>query len=188
MIVSIKRLARGKNKISFVGLDQAGKTCLLKRLMDPNSRLDVDEPPTLGHETTVLFLPMSTKEEKERNKANHRFIVYDLGGQSKFRHLWMEKVKTSAIIIFVVDCTRHDRFNEARKEFEQNVMPALTSQPILLVATKQDLPNGLSANEIVSQVIPEEIRNKHKVNTVDASAKTGLGLDLIETWLLARLR
>ncbi len=186
--MSIKRFTRGATRIAFVGLDQAGKTCLLKRLMEPSKPLNLEEPPTLGHETTVLFLPMSPGRALESQESRHRFIVYDLGGQAKFRRQWAEKIKQARLVIFVVDCSDHDRFKEARMEFERHVLPALSSHSLLFVATKQDLSNAMSAEEILPHVLTDEVRNKFKISTVDASAKTGLGLDLIETWLLARMK
>jgi small GTP-binding protein len=93
----------------LIGLDNAGKTTILSRLIDPE-HLNTDITPTIGFQ----------KQKFTRNDIT--FEVLDMSGESKYRDLWKSNATTTSKddrisgIIFVVDSTNKMRLNVARSE------------------------------------------------------------------------
>jgi small GTP-binding protein len=87
----------------MVGLDAAGKTTILYKLMLGEV---VTAIPTIGFN-------VETVEYK-----NIKFTVWDVGGQDTIRPLWVHYYQNTDAIIFVVDSqdTRADRIQEAHDE------------------------------------------------------------------------
>lgn len=91
-------------KILVLGLDQAGKTSLLNRLIYGN-HLE-DQEPTLG--VNIVEIPLSETE----------FLVYDCGGQKHARNTWFTALPAPHALIFVIDLTEDESRNEeAKREF-----------------------------------------------------------------------
>ena len=91
------------------------------------------------------------------------FNIWDVGGQDKTRPLWRSYTRCTDAIIFVVDSSCEDRFEEARLELLK--IAKLTERyavPILLLANKQDLPQAQVRSakyykKYFSQIIPTNI-------------------------------
>ena len=86
----------GPKKISFFGLDNAGKTAIIKTLqLNPNIQEITNLAPTKGIDR-INF-----------NEFNTNYMIYDMGGQEKYR---LEYIKGAeryfiniSLIIFVID-------------------------------------------------------------------------------------
>ncbi|VDN59856.1 unnamed protein product [Dracunculus medinensis] len=106
------------------------------------------------------------------------FTIWDIGGQEKLRPLWRTYIRQADAVIFVVDSSDHERFEEARIEFANLVqMPDFPRNvPIILLANKQDLPDAHSRNDI-QQLIISEFTSKILSHILPCCAITGEGLD-----------
>ncbi|MFX0095549.1 MAG: ADP-ribosylation factor-like protein, partial [Candidatus Hodarchaeota archaeon] len=150
--------------ISWFGLEQAGKTTILRRLQNGTFN-----PPIFQ---TIGFNTYSIKIEGQN------FFCWDTSGQ------WMSNqqylpcfLKDIQGIVFVVDSAAPERFVDI-KEFWDTILSAPEIQPdtpILILANKQDLSIAVPIEKI-----REELQLNvytRKVLIFPVSAKTGLNLD-----------
>ena len=83
-------------------------------------------------------------------------VFWDLGGQSKMRSIWERYYNSADAVVFVVDSTDRIRLNEAKREVEGVIQhDVLQRVPIIIFANKQDLPQPMSANEVLSNLLGE---------------------------------
>merc|ERR1712100_810381 len=88
-------------RILMLGLDNAGKTTILKKLSDE----DISHVmPTQGFNIKSLLT--------EGFKLN----VWDIGGQKTIRPYWRNYFDNTDILIYVVDCADRRRVEEAQDE------------------------------------------------------------------------
>jgi len=123
---------------AMIGLDLSGKTTVLYR-MKFNQYMNTA--------TTIGF-----NCEKVRLSNNKNYMIWDVGGQDKLRPLWRSYTRATDGIIFVVDSSKTDRFEEAKLELQKIYKSCQTSKsspaPILILANKQDLPGANDAASI----------------------------------------
>ncbi len=108
------------------------------------------------------------------------FSIWDVGGQEKLRPLWRSYIRRTDAIVFVVDSTDVDRFEEAKLELVNLMrlaeLPATV--PILLIANKQDLPTASTETQVETAVGLRDIAGtQHPCRTMPACAVTGEGLE-----------
>lgn len=89
-------------KIITVGLDNAGKTTIVYRLVLND---------------VVATIPTVGSNVEELVYKNLKFLVWDLGGQTVFRDTWSTYYTNTHAIIFVVDSTDRERISCAKDEF-----------------------------------------------------------------------
>ena len=83
-------------EIAIVGLQNAGKTTLVKAMTD--GVFEEDTIPTIG------FNRHEFKKGTQRvNAGKVSMKLWDLGGQTRFRESWEKFCRDSDVIIFVVD-------------------------------------------------------------------------------------
>eukprot|EP01089_Gocevia_fonbrunei_P008933 TRINITY_DN20771_c0_g1_i1.p1 TRINITY_DN20771_c0_g1~~TRINITY_DN20771_c0_g1_i1.p1 ORF type:complete len:196 (-),score=28.54 TRINITY_DN20771_c0_g1_i1:61-648(-) len=127
-----------KKQIRFVimvGLDGAGKTMSLYNLK-------------LG-DSTVAILPTIGFNIEEIHHNKSKYIVWDVGGQCKYRRLWRSYFDKVDGIVFVVDSTDAARFPLARKELDTLLVDKeLAGVTLLVLANKQDVPNAVPPYEV----------------------------------------
>ena len=153
--------------IVMIGLDSAGKTTVLYRLKFDQY---VNTVPTIGFNC-----------EKVRGTLGRTrgltFLVWDVGGQEKIRPLWRPYTRATDGIIFVVDSTDEDRFEEVRLELHRIMRtPDNAGVPILVIANKQDLPAAKAPLELEKILGLGELSQLWHLEPV--CAVTGEGLDL----------
>ncbi|KAL9646421.1 hypothetical protein ABK040_006419 [Willaertia magna] len=157
--------------ILMVGLANSGKTTLLNVISDnePGETL-----PTVG----VNF--------RKVKKGNITMKVADLGGQERFRNLWVEHTKTCDVVIFVVDGADVDKVPESKKELHKLLEnKTLDGKPVLIILNKIDLERRFTKDEIVKHMNLDYIdqkRNPWCVLPISALHKTNI-TDVID-WLL----
>jgi len=123
---------------AMIGLDLSGKTTVLYR-MKFNQYMNTA--------TTIGF----NCEKVRLNNKN--YMIWDVGGQDKLRPLWRSYTRATDGIIFVVDSSKGERFEEAKLELQKiykscqttGVKSGQGAAPILVLANKQDLPNAADA-------------------------------------------
>jgi len=127
-------LYKKSGKILFLGLDNAGKTTLLRRLKDDRM---VQHDPTVHAHAEELTL------------GNVKFRAYDLGGHETVRKTWKTYFPTVDGIIYMVDAADRDRFEESKKELDLLMeTPELAKVPIVILGNKIDKKDAASEDEI----------------------------------------
>ena len=113
-----------------MGLDNAGKTTLLRRMKD--NEIGIYEPTFHPNYDNLVV-------------GNVQFHTFDLGGHESSRQLWRNYWENIDGIVFLVDAVDSKRFNEAKKELH-NILKEdkLEDTPILILGNKIDLPRAVS--------------------------------------------
>lgn len=172
MLRSIRNRAKRENmpRILILGLDNAGKTTILKKLSDEDPTQN--EGPTQGFNLKTLNL--GGKDAK----------IADLGGQRTFREYWQDYYDNTDCLIFVVDSTDKRRLEEAQSTFEE-VTSTLVKVPILVFANKQDLATAQTPAAIAEALRLADTTTR-AWHIQGCSAKTGDGLNDGVTWLMGQ--
>ncbi|KAJ7708246.1 ADP-ribosylation factor family-domain-containing protein [Mycena rosella] len=134
-------------KVTLLGLDNAGKTTLLYKLKLGKVVATI---PTAGFNVETIQV---------RSKGG-RFVkvdCWDASGCHRFPASFMKAYTSdSDALVWLVDSCDRERIAQSVEELRQNIdilvtdatNPGQTSIPVLIVATKQDLPNLMSIDEI----------------------------------------
>ncbi|XP_025831430.1 ADP-ribosylation factor-like protein 2 [Agrilus planipennis] len=121
-------------RILMLGLDNAGKTTILKRFN--GEKIDTISP-TLGFNIKTL------------EHRGYTLNIWDVGGQKSIRSYWRNYFECTDGLIWVVDSADRHRLEDCRVELHQLLQEERLSGATLLVfANKLDLPGALSAEEL----------------------------------------
>lgn len=163
------RIKRDKEpRILILGLDNAGKTTILKKL--------IDEDPTQNEGPTQGFNMKSLSLEGRQAK------LCDLGGQRALRDFWTDYYEACDCLMYVVDASDARRVEEAHVTFA-DVVANVPNVPILVFANKQDLATAKPPAVIAEVLQLIEIRDR-KWQIQGCSAKTGEGLAEGMSWIM----
>ena len=112
-------------RILMVGLDNAGKTTILRRFNGE----DVNTiAPTLGFNIKTLEF------------RGYKLNVWDVGGQKTIRSYWRNYFEQTDAIVWVVDSADKRRLEVCRDELHQLLdQEKLAGATLLIFANKQDL-------------------------------------------------
>ena len=135
-------------RILMLGLDAAGKTTILYKLMLGEA---VSTVPTIGFN-------VETVEYK-----NISFVVWDVGGQDTIRPLWKHYFQNTDALIFVVDAASREpaRIFDAREELHRLLAEdELRDAALLIFANKQDLPKAMTAAEITEKLGLQDLHRR----------------------------
>ena len=148
-------------KILVLGLDNAGKTTLLKYLASETP--STMEEPTKGFNVKTI--------QKEGFKLN----VWDIGGQQAIREYWSNYFEKTDGLVFVVDSSDDGRLEETTSVFKDLLNePKLAKVPFLIFANKQDIQDALQPNEIMDKMELSTIVNrKWSINACVATTGAG---------------
>ncbi|KAF6209134.1 hypothetical protein GE061_014878 [Apolygus lucorum] len=137
----LRRLKSSPDKelrILLLGLDNAGKTTLLKKLASED----------INHVTPTQGFNIKTVQS-EGFKLN----VWDIGGQKKIRPYWKNYFENTDVLIYVVDSADRKRLEETSFELTELLMEdKLRDVPLLVLANKQDLLHSAPASEIAQSM------------------------------------
>ena len=121
-------------KLIFLGLDNAGKTTLLRFLRD--GRITMNEPTIHPNQEDLII-------------GNIKFTTHDLGGHDSARALWKTYFTAVDGIVFIVDALDRDRFPESKRELDALMTDdSLADVPILVLGNKIDVPQAASEEEL----------------------------------------
>ncbi|MHA1220512.1 MAG: ADP-ribosylation factor family protein [Candidatus Heimdallarchaeota archaeon] len=157
-----------KVNIAMCGLDNAGKTSILNFLKKG--------------EFGETIATMGVNHEKFK-LGKLSMSVMDLGGQEVFRYFWPTYMERADILIYVIDSSDIERLPLAKEIFLKAINTYCNPNiPILVLATKQDLPNICSLAYIIHlfQLTNMFDRTIHLQKT---SALTGLGIYEAFQWI-----
>ncbi|MFW9992734.1 MAG: ADP-ribosylation factor family protein [Candidatus Odinarchaeota archaeon] len=174
----LRELRAKKNltvKVSWIGLDHAGKTTLIKLIS--SGRFDGSTRRTLGMNV------------EEFQSGGIRFVVWDIGGHATFRDaLWSSYIMGSMGLVYVIDTADPARFPEAKDELWKHVIGnhLVEKIPILILANKQDLPGARSAGQVARALDLYKV-TAHSYAIMPTSAKTSFNVEEALEWLRQRI-
>eukprot|EP00656_Telonema_subtile_P043329 TRINITY_DN49703_c0_g1_i1.p1 TRINITY_DN49703_c0_g1~~TRINITY_DN49703_c0_g1_i1.p1 ORF type:complete len:180 (-),score=62.98 TRINITY_DN49703_c0_g1_i1:232-771(-) len=157
-----------ESRILMLGLDNAGKTTILKKL----SEEDISEvTPTQGFNIKSLL------------SGSFKLNVWDIGGQKTIRPYWRNYFDNTDILIYVIDSSDHKRMEEASDELRELLdEDKLAGVPLLVFCNKQDLVNAMPVEEICELMGMMDI-NDRPFQFQGCSAKAGTGLEEGMNWM-----
>lgn len=199
-VSSSERKANSEARIILLGYDSAGKTALLYRFqlgsvvttvptVGFNVETLVDLPthiPSNGAEFSQEKLDrdvkiLSTIKLKDMEHGDHslgrkrapiEIIAWDVGGGAVLRPLWSHYYQDITLVVFVLDSTNRDEFENIRKEL-RGISYAEGLQRvsnILIIANKQDLPEAASLEEIEKALHLVDLSSSKKCRIMGVSA------------------
>jgi len=163
LLTLIRKLKRSEHepRILILGLDNAGKTSILRKLSD--------EDPMQTQATQGFNI-------KSVNVDGFKLNMWDVGGQKAIRKYWPHYYDEVDVLIYVVDAADKRRLEETGMELQQLLSEEkLANVALLVFANKMDLATAMPAAEISTHLTLHTIRDR-KWNIQACSAKTGDGI------------
>lgn len=166
--------------VLVIGLDKAGKTTVLEKIKGMYSDLPGMDPdkilPTVGLNVGKIDFSSSKK-----------LIMWDLGGQPGLRNIWDKYYADCHAILFVVDASEPDRFEEAKEALDKPLGSRDTfGAPLLVLANKCD-KHSQHSEEVASSLGLSAVTSRpHKV--LQASAQSGQGIADGMSWLVTAVQ
>uniref|UniRef100_A0A8C3CSS6 ADP-ribosylation factor-like protein 3 n=1 Tax=Cairina moschata TaxID=8855 RepID=A0A8C3CSS6_CAIMO len=147
-------------RIVLLGLDNAGKTTLLKRL---------------ASEEVTTITPTQGFNIKSVHSHGFKLNVWDIGGQRSVRPYWRKYLGSTDLLIYVIDSRSWDRVLSRQELAELTEDESLTGVPLLVFANKQDLVTAAPAAEIAEGLSLHTYRDR-EWQIQACSALSGEGL------------
>ncbi|KIR25079.1 ADP-ribosylation factor-like 2 [Cryptococcus deuterogattii 99/473] len=171
-LLTIVRKNKAKSKemrVLFLGLDNAGKTTILKKL---NNESTSDISPTLGFNIKSLI------------RDGYTLNIWDVGGQRTLRPYWTNYFESTDAVVWVVDSSDRMRMNDCRNELKELLHEErLAGATLLVFANKQDLAGSMPLEEIRDTLELQSIIS-HRWIVYPCSAFTGENLNDGMNWLV----
>lgn len=120
--------------IIFRGLDNAGKTTIVKKL---NNEDISTISPTLGFQIRSL------------RHSKYNLNIWDIGGQKTIRSYWRNYFEQTDGLIWVVDSSDSRRLADCVQELHKLLKDErLAGASLLIFANKQDIPGARNSEEV----------------------------------------
>ncbi|CAM9316518.1 unnamed protein product [Heterosigma akashiwo] len=174
LLACLRKLKRTDQefRILVLGLDNSGKTTILKKLSD---------------EDITHIMPTQGFNVKSLMHEGFKLNVWDIGGQKMIRPYWRNYFDSCDALIYVIDSADTRRLEETGVELSQLLEEdKLAEVPVLVFANKQDLMNAQSSDEISDALNLSSIRDR-VWQIQPASAKTGEGLQEGMEWIVGQI-
>ncbi|KAM3489735.1 hypothetical protein MY3957_006967 [Beauveria namnaoensis] len=171
-MLSILRKARLKDKemrILMLGLDNAGKTTIVKKILNEDVHT---VSPTLGFIIKTI------------DYNGYKLNIWDVGGQKTLRSYWRNYFEKTDALIWVVDSTDRLRIEDCREELHGLLQEErLAGACLLIFANKTDVDGCMTEAEILQALLLDEIRT-HQWHILQCSAMTGKNLKEGLAWVV----
>ena len=132
----LRKLKRSDSeaRILVLGLDNAGKTTILKKLSE---------------EDITHVMPTQGFNIKSLVHEGFKLNVWDIGGQKSIRPYWRNYFDNTDALVYVIDSADRQRVEEAGEELGKLLQEdKMGGIPLMVFANKQDLLNALTADEV----------------------------------------
>nr|CAD2186010.1 unnamed protein product [Meloidogyne enterolobii] len=147
-------------RILLLGLDNAGKTTILKKLaaedvthITPTQGFNIKDVLIRNYYLIPTFFCVMADDV--------RLNVWDIGGQRKIRPYWKNYFDNTDVLIYVIDSSDRKRFDETAMELSELLEEEkLKNVPMLVFANKQDLLTSAKASEIAGGLQLVKIRDR----------------------------
>merc|ERR1711865_761327 len=160
-------------RILMLGLDNSGKTTILKKLSD---------------EDIATITPTQGFNIKSLMHEGFKLNVWDIGGQKSIRPYWRNYFDQTDSLMYVIDSSDRKRLEETGDELSKLLEEdKLAGVPLLVLANKQDLLNALPPNEVAEGLNLFSIRDR-PWQIQPCSAKSGEGLQDGMEWLVKQVK
>ncbi|KAG6853717.1 ADP-ribosylation factor-like protein 2 [Blastosporella zonata] len=160
-IIRKNRQKEREMRILFLGLDNAGKTTILKKLNGEDIK---SVSPTLGFNIKTFA------------HGKYTLNIWDVGGQRTLRPYWRNYFEQTDALVWVVDSSDRMRMEDCKQELHALLTEdRLAGASLLVFANKQDLQGSLSAAEI-QQALDLGVITTHHWKIWPCSAVTGANL------------
>ncbi|PYH95439.1 ARF/SAR superfamily [Aspergillus ellipticus CBS 707.79] len=148
-------------RILMLGLDNAGKTTIVKQIM----REDVTTvSPTLGFIIKTIDFD------------GYRLNIWDVGGQKTLRSYWKNYFEKTDTLVWVVDATDRLRVEDCRAELAGLLLEErLMGASLLVFLNKTDVEGCMDENEVRERLSLDSIVT-HEWTIFPCSAMTGRNL------------
>ncbi|KAL8804880.1 MAG: hypothetical protein Q9182_002282 [Xanthomendoza sp. 2 TL-2023] len=188
-MLSILRKARLKDKemrILMLGLDNAGKTTIVKKLLNE----DVNTvSPTLGFIIRTIeyegwFDSSFDDSMGSYSLGRYKLNIWDVGGQKTLRTYWRNYFEKTDALIWVVDVADRLRTEDCRKELAGLLLEErLMGASLLVLSNKTDIEGSMSNEEIRKALALDSIKT-HRWNIIQCSAITGFNVQAGIAWVV----
>lgn len=159
-------------ELTLVGLKNSGKTTLVNVIA--SGQYTEDMIPTIGFNMRKV------------TKGRVTIKIWDIGGQPRFRSMWVRYCRGVNAIIYMVDAADHDKVEASRVELHNLLeKPELAGIPVLVLGNKRDLPNSLDEKEIITRMNLNSI-NDREICCYSISCKDKSNLGITLEWLMKK--
>ncbi|KAF4583245.1 arf/Sar family, other [Ophiocordyceps camponoti-floridani] len=156
--------------VTLVGLQNAGKTSLLRVLA--------------GGEFTLDSIPTVGFNMKRVQRGHVSLKCWDIGGQPRFRSMWERYCRGVNAIVFIVDIADVALIPQAKEELHALMgHTSLGGIPLLVLGNKSDLPRKLSVDELIDELDLKSITGR-EVCCYGISAKEETNLEAVVQFLV----
>ncbi|MHA1628602.1 MAG: ADP-ribosylation factor-like protein [Candidatus Heimdallarchaeota archaeon] len=175
---SLKTLiSKVKNKISIaiIGLKNAGKTELVKRILQTEDFLQISTQESLGLKLYV--------------HENLTLLTWDIIDSLPSDHsLWKRAILGANVLFFIVDSTDRAHLT-LNKQLLWALIEEVLPDRLLILGSKADSSKSISIDELLDtlEVVELDKRTRCHCDLFKFSAKTGEGMYTIEEWLTKTL-
>jgi len=171
-IIRKNRLKEKEIRILFLGLDNAGKTTILKKLNDEDI---TSVSPTLGFNIKTFV------------HGRYTLNIWDVGGQRTLRPYWRNYFEQTDALVWVVDSGDRLRLDDCKEELHSLLLEdRLAGASLLVFANKQDIQGSMTDNEI-QQALDLPAIKSHQWSIISCSAVTGYNLMEGLNWVVGEV-
>ncbi|KAE9399099.1 ARF/SAR superfamily [Gymnopus androsaceus JB14] len=160
-IIRKNRMKEKEMRILFLGLDNAGKTTILKKL---NGEDIMSVSPTLGFNIKTFM------------HSKYTLNIWDVGGQRTLRPYWRNYFEQTDALVWVVDSGDRMRMKDCKEELHSLLLEdRLAGASLLVFANKWDLQGSMNDSQIRDALDLNSIKSHHW-KILSCSAVTGENL------------
>ncbi|RKP19205.1 ADP ribosylation factor, partial [Rozella allomycis CSF55] len=168
-VIKKNRMKEREIRILILGLDNSGKTTILKKLN--NEPIDTVSP-TLGFNIKTM------------EHLNYKLNIWDVGGQKSIRAYWRNYFEQTDGLVWVVDSMDERRLLDCKNELSQLLQEErLFGVSLLIMANKQDIPGAMVPDKIQNALDLQSIKT-HSWFLTPCSAFTGNNLENGMDWIV----
>ncbi|XP_051734057.1 ADP-ribosylation factor-like 10 [Ctenopharyngodon idella] len=139
---------RNEKQVLVLGLDGAGKSSVLQGLSGAGYRTGCR--PTRGFNFISLHTPACQLD------------FLEIGGGEDLRMYWVDYLRKTHILVYVVDSSDRGRLPQAKDELHR-LLKAHTDLPVVVLGNKQDKPDAVSVPELREALSLSSVADQRKL-------------------------